>query len=73
MRRDGTARQNVEHLLAVLDAASRGQDVAEHHLLARVVQLGAENEFARARQHAPSGERARDLDDVVLRVSAVDA
>ena len=69
------ARDDVEHLLAVLDAASRGQPLAEDGLLAGVVHDRPEDEPAAAARllERPPGERARDLDDVLLRVAAVDA
>ena len=88
--------QEVEHVLAVLDAAAGGEALAEHHLGGGVVHVGAEEEVpllrkaqaaealgarepplgllaAGGRDDGPAGEGARHLDDVVLRVAAVDA
>ena len=67
--------QDVEHPLTVADAASRRDAVAEHHLLAVVMQGRREAEAAALARllDAPAGEGARHLGDVVLRVAAVDA
>ena len=72
---DGCRREDVEHLLAVGLAAARLDDVAEHHLLAGVVQARVEREAAALPRAVdrPAGERARHLGDVLLRVAAVDA
>ena len=68
-------RDDVEHLLAVLLAAAGAQRVPEHHFRLGVVHPFAENEpAARARiVERPTGEGARDGDDVLLRVAAVHA
>ena len=68
-------RELVEHLFPVLDAASGLERVAEHPLDAAIVGLLVEDEAARLARlpQRPSRERARDVDDVLLRVAAVDA
>ena len=68
-------RQDVEDLFAVAFAAAGFDDVAEHDLLAGIVQARIEAEAAAEprRLNRPAGERARDLGDVLLRVAAVDA
>ena len=68
-------RQHVQDAFALFLAAAFREIRAEDHLLARVVHLGTEQEAA---AHArlidrPARERARDLDDVLLGVAAVDA
>src|SRR5262245_35948933 len=63
---------DVEDLFAVLDAATGLDLVAEHDLLGGIVECGNKTERAVAIDR-PSGKRARDLDDVLLRVAAFDA
>ena len=47
--------------------------MTKHHLLPRVMDLRPKNELRReARVHGPAGERARHLDDVLLRIAAID-
>src|ERR1035437_5635758 len=66
---------DVEYILAVLQAAAARQRVPEHDLRLGVVHPLAENETAAGTRlvERPSGERARDGDHVFLRVSAVHA
>jgi hypothetical protein len=75
VRRRRVARENVEDLLAVLDAAPARYPYAEDHFLSRVVRVGVEGE--RRVDHrivdAPAGEAARDFLHVLLRIPAVDA
>src|SRR5205814_10264879 len=70
-----TLRQNVQHILRVFHSASRRQLVSEHDLLSSVVDLRAKDKSAALlrRLDRPTGERARDVDHVLLGVSAVDA
>src|SRR5688500_7906228 len=65
---------DVEHTLAVFDAAAGLDGLAEHLLLAAVMQRRHEPEstILSVRQRPP-GERTRDFDDVLLGVAAVDA
>ncbi len=67
--------QNIEHLLAVLHAPAGRNHMAQHHLLAFVVQLVVVEESAAAPrlQDGPAGEAARHFGDVLLRVAAVHA
>src|SRR5947207_1387903 len=73
MCRRRTPRQNVEHILGVLHPASRGKLVAEDDFLAGVVHLRTENETATLgrRLDRPAGEGTRDVDHILLRVSAI--
>src|SRR6266513_1884609 len=73
MRRRRTPRQNVEHVLGVLHPASRGKLVAEDDFLARVVHLRTENKTTTlsGRLDRPAGEGTRDVDHILLRVSAI--
>src|ERR1019366_6109078 len=69
-------RDDVEDILAVLDAAAGREPVAEDDLRARVVHLRIELERTAAELgtgKGPAGERAGDVDHVLLRVAAVDA
>src|SRR6266513_3148576 len=74
MRRRRTPRQNVEHVLGLLHPASRGKLVAEDDFLARVVHLRTENKTTTlsGRLDRPAGEGTRDVDHILLRVSAID-
>src|SRR4030095_1714782 len=63
-------RHEVEDLFAVLDSAAGLDLVAEHDLVAGIVERGNKAERAVAIDRPP-GERARDLDDVLLRVAAI--
>src|SRR5207302_585181 len=47
--------------------------VAEDELLPGVVHLRPEDELAGTWIHCPAGEGARDFDDILLRVAAIDA
>src|SRR5262245_20867155 len=71
MRRRRMRREDVEDLFAVLDAAARLDLLAEHDLLAGIVERGNKAERAAAID-GPSGKCARDLDDVLLRVAGID-
>src|SRR5690348_5824026 len=64
--------KNVEHLLAVIDAAARLDLVSEYDLLTGVVQRRDELKSA-VTIDGPAGERAGDVDHVLLRVAAVHA
>ncbi len=65
---------DVEHALAIVHAAAGFDRVAEHDLFAAVVARRREHEpRSLARLHRPTGERASDVDDVLLCVAAVDA
>ena len=68
-------RDDVEHFLAVADAAARRDFHAEHRLFAIVVRAAVEDERAHALglENRPAGEAARGLGYVLLRVAAVDA
>src|ERR1035437_1266509 len=69
-------RNDVEHVLTILDAATRRELVAEHDLRSRVVHLRIESELSTAllrTREGPAGERARDIYHVLLRIAAVDA
>ena len=67
-------RQQVEHFVAFLDTAADREALAENHLVLRVMQLGAEHEFApELHCDRPAGERAGDFLHVLLRVAAIDA
>ena len=68
-------RDDVEHLLAVLDAAPAGMWPRARPSRRRRAQSCAEHERAAeiAAVDGPAGERARDLDHVLLRIAAVDA
>ncbi len=68
-------RQDVQHLLAVLDAAAGRNRHAQHHLFAVVVQPRVEGELAAALRlvDGPAGEAARHFGDVLLRIAAVHA
>src|SRR5207302_7492505 len=67
------ARHDIEHLLAVFDAAAGGNRDAEHDLLAGIVEPIIEHETAAELWpvDAPAGEAARRLGHVLLRVAAV--
>src|SRR6185503_13614676 len=69
----GMRGDDVEYALAFVHAA--GLDgLAEHDLLAAIVPPWGEHESrALTRLHRPTGKRLRDIDDVVLRVAAVNA
>ena len=54
---DGMPREDVEHLLAVVLAAAGLDDVAEHDLLARVVQARIEPEAAAEPRTSESSSR----------------
>jgi hypothetical protein len=75
VRRGRMPRQNIQHLLAVFDAAAGRDHVAQHDLLALVVQLVVVEEAAAFTRllNAPAGEAARHFGDVFLRVAAVHA
>src|ERR1700749_1232596 len=75
MRRRRTLRQNVQHVFGVLHSPARGETMTQHDLLAGIMHLRSEDESAtlRRRLDRPAGERARDVDDILLGVSAVDA
>src|SRR6185437_8331373 len=75
VRRRGAMRQDVEHLLAVLDAAARPEGVAQEHLHAGIVHGGTKDEGAAlvGSVNAPAGEGTCRRDDVALRVAAVHA
>ena len=68
-------RQNIEHHLSVFHAAAGGNLHAQHGLLAFVVNAIVVNEFAATVRlsDGPPGETAGYFDDVLLRVSAIDA
>ena len=73
-RRRRRVRDDVEHVLAVFLSAAGREAVSKHRLFARVVRFGPENESAAlADGDAPTGQRSRHLDDVMLRVAAVHA
>ena len=69
------AGDDIEHLLAVADAAAGRNPDAEHGLLAVVVHAPVEDELAAALrlEDGPAGEAARGLGDVRLGVAAVHA
>src|SRR5262249_30863676 len=80
LRRDecrggGRSGEEVEHLLAVILAAAGPDVVPEDDLLSFVVEPRLEPERAAVAWliDRPAGERARDIDDVGLRVAAVHA
>ena len=76
MRGARMARDNVEHLLAILDAAAGGERMAQHHFLAGVVHQRHKVEatlcLAGALQ-CPAGQRARHIDHIGLCVAAIHA
>ena len=74
VRRVRIARQNVEDFLAVFHSALVNL-VSEHGLHAGVMEALFKEKFRIAPRlpDAPSGERLRDVDDVILRVSAIHA
>ena len=68
------SRDEIENVLAFLDAAPSRKLPAENDLFAGVVRLRPEDEVAAPGDvDAPAGERSRDLDHVFLRVTTVDA
>ena len=69
------ARENIEHLLAVFDAAAGRGRVPENDLAAFVVAFCMESEDTRLAgpNDRPARECTGDLYDVALRVSTVDA
>ena len=67
------SRDDIEHVLAILDTTSSGERVAEDHFIGGIVHLRSEDEVPIPRVHRPARQRARDLDDVLLRVAAIDA
>src|SRR5207244_5913071 len=71
----GVAREDVEDGLAVARSAAGRENMSEHDLAPAVMRRRAEDEStALARTvDRPSGEAARHLADVGLRVAAVDA
>src|SRR6266567_8431676 len=68
-------RQNVEHTFAIPNASARKKLVAEHSLLAVIVQTGTvqEQSFLVWFLNGPAGETARNFLHVLLRVSAIHA
>ena len=64
-------REDIQDVVAVLDASPRGKDVAEDDLRAAVVQRGTEHEYVLAalRLVGPSRQRARDFLNVLLGIS----
>ena len=70
------ARQQVQHALAVFGTVAPN-DLAEHDFVACVVHAGVEPELpglgTPGPADGPAGQRARDVDDVLLRVAPVDA
>src|SRR5947209_3570025 len=68
-------RHNIEDLESVLNAATGGNLHAENGLFLRIVHAAVEEEFAAVTRIAdgPASEATRDLDDVLLGVSAVNA
>src|SRR5260370_41586139 len=66
-------RQNVQHSLAVGDAATGKNSVTEYDLFTVIVQTGtAEKQSLLVRLlNRPSGKATRDLLNVILRVAAV--
>src|SRR3954470_22359525 len=75
MRGRRTLGQNVQDVFGVLHPATGGKLVAEQDFLASIMDLRTEYESAalRRRFDRPAGERARDVDHVLLRIAAVDA
>src|SRR5688572_25629729 len=78
------ARDDVEYLFAILDAASGGQRLTEHGFRIGIVHVDDEREFTgdanrrarAARSQAPRGpsrERASNCNHIVLCISAIDA
>jgi hypothetical protein len=69
------SRDDVEHLLAVLHAASGGEPLPKHDFLAGVMHRGPKDEAPTAARlfQRPARECARHVVNVLLRVSAVDA
>ena len=66
-------RQNIDHLEAILLAASRGDLMAEHRLLAGIVHERGVDELGVliGLPDGPTGETARDRDDILLGIAAV--
>src|SRR5712671_2727224 len=75
MRGGRTLRENVEHIFRIFFSAAGREPVAEDDFVAGVMDLGTEDESAAlcGRFNRPPGERARDVNDVLLRVSTIDA
>src|SRR5690349_14421620 len=67
--------QDAKHPLAFLLAATAPERLPEHRLLTPVVHRRSELELAvtSGLEHRPSGEGARDVDDVVLGIAAIHA
>jgi hypothetical protein len=68
-------RKDVEDLLAIFHPAAARQPMPEYQLVAGVVHDRSEDEAAASPRlfQRPPGERAGHVDDVLLRVPAVDA
>src|SRR6185436_12432590 len=64
---------HVEHFLAFLHAATSGELASENDLLVRIVDRRIELELAAGALERPAGERARNVDHVLLGVPAVHA
>src|SRR6478752_7215314 len=65
-------RADVEHALPIVNTAAAADGMAQDDLLVSIVPAGRKDKpRTLTRPHRPTRKRARDVDDILLRVAAV--